>query len=503
MASTKEIHYIGPEPLTLEAMKVVFFSRKKLALSDESRRRITECRQFLESITAQSQKTVYGINTGFGSLYSVSIEGQDLSRLQENLVRSHACGTGPSLDPELVRLMLFLKVQSLAYGHSGVRLELVEQLIAYYNQGLLPRVYEQGSLGASGDLAPLAHLSLALLGEGEVWYQERWQPSAEALQQAGLTPLRLEAKEGLALLNGTQFMLAHGLWGYFKGQQLQYQADLAAALSLEAYDGRLEPFDERLHKVRPQPGQKKVAARIRTFLEGSELIHRPKEHVQDPYSLRCVPQVHGATLDAMQYVGQVLYQELNGVTDNPTLFPEQGDVLSGGNFHGQPLALALDHLALALAELGSISERRIYLLVSGNRGLPPFLVARPGLHSGLMISQYTAASIVSQNKQLCTPATADSITSSNGQEDHVSMGANAATKLLRVVDNLHTVLAIEYLTASQGLFFREGATSPFLSGLLERFRQDVPFLDSDRVLSHDIQAARRFLRTLQVEPTML
>ncbi|MDR9374816.1 MAG: histidine ammonia-lyase [Schleiferiaceae bacterium] len=503
MASTDTPHYIGPEPLSLEALQALFFNRQKLALSDEARRRIQACRQFLEDLTQQDDKPVYGINTGFGSLYSVSIEGQDLSRLQENLVRSHACGTGASLDPELVRLMLFLKVQSLSYGHSGVRLALVERLIAFYNEGILPRVYEQGSLGASGDLAPLAHLSLALLGEGEVWYQDRWQRADQALTTVGLTPLRLQAKEGLALLNGTQFMLAHGLWGYFKGQQLQYQADLAAALSLEAYDGRPEPFDERLHEVRPQPGQKKVAARIRGFLEGSTLLHRPKEHVQDPYSLRCVPQVHGATLDAMQYVAQVLHQELNGVTDNPTLFPEQGDVLSGGNFHGQPLALALDHLALALAELGSISERRTYLLVSGTRGLPPFLVARPGLHSGLMIPQYTAASVVSQNKQLCTPATADSITSSNGQEDHVSMGANAATKLLRVVDNLHTILAIEYLTASQALFFREGATSPFLTGLLERFRRDVPFLDSDRVLSHDIQAARRFLRTLQVEPTLL
>ena len=503
MASTDSHHYIGPEPLSLEALKTLFFSHQKLALGQEARQRIQACRQYLEKITQQNDKPVYGINTGFGSLYSVSIEGQDLSRLQENLVRSHACGTGASLDPELVRLMLFLKIQSLSYGHSGVRLALVEQLITFYNEGIFPRVYEQGSLGASGDLAPLAHLSLALLGEGEVWYQDRWQSAAQALETAGLAPLRLQAKEGLALLNGTQFMLAHGLWGYFKGQQLQYQADLAAALSLEGYDGRPEPFDERLHQVRPQPGQKKVAARIRGFLEGSALLHRPKEHVQDPYSLRCVPQVHGATLDAMQYVAQVLQQELNGVTDNPTLFPAQGDVLSGGNFHGQPLALALDHLALALAELGSISERRTYLLVSGARGLPPFLVARPGLHSGLMIPQYTAASVVSQNKQLCTPATADSISSSNGQEDHVSMGANAATKLLRVVDNLHTILAIEYLTASQALYFREGATSPFLAGLLERFRRDVPFLDSDRVLSRDIQAARRFLRTLQVEPTLL
>lgn len=465
--------------------------------------RIKKGRGYLEQKIAGGGSPIYGINTGFGSLYQISVEGSDLERLQVNLVRSHACGTGASLDPGTVKLMLLFKIVGLSWGHSGVRLDLVERLVAQYNRRWYPRVFDQGSLGASGDLAPLAHLSLPLLGEGELWDGKAFRPSSELLAEADWPALRLKSKEGLALLNGTQFMSALGAEAYLEIRRMAWQADLIAALSLEAYDGRLEPFNPVLHRLRPHRGQATTAARIRQFVEGSSLMGQPKKHVQDPYSLRCIPQVHGASADALDYIGGTLLTEINSVTDNPTIFPDEDMVLSGGNFHGQPLALALDHLALAAAELANISERRTYLLMGGQRGLPPFLVKNAGLNSGLMIAQYTAASLVSQNKQLASPASVDSIPSSNGQEDHVSMGANAATKVLRIAQNLKTVLAIELLCASQALAFRDEKTSPFLEIILARFRSEVPLIEDDRALHLDIARARDFLNQMEVDPAVL
>lgn len=494
---------IGPEEWSLKKLYEVAGSGCSVGLSERSRAAIEKCRDYLDQKVEREKNPIYGINTGFGSLYNISIEGKDLAALQENLVRSHACGTGNTVPPELVKLMLLLKARSLSYGHSGITTQVVERLLHFYNHDILPKVYEQGSLGASGDLAPLAHLCLPLLGDGEIYLEGKSRPAAEVLKQAELEPLKLRSKEGLALLNGTQFMSSYGCSILFKLLKLSYLADLIASASLEAYDGRPEPFDELIHRVRPHQGQLSTAQRVREFLEGSVLTARPKEHVQDPYSFRCIPQVHGATKDAISYAARVFTTEINSVTDNPTIFPDEDKIISGGNFHGQTLAIALDTLAIAAAELANISERRTYLLVSGQRGLPPFLVAIPGLNSGLMIAQYTAASVVSQNKQLCTPASVDSIVSSNGQEDHVSMGANAATKAWQVCENLETVLAIELICASQALHFRDDKTSPFLQSFLEAFRSEVSFIDRDRILSDDIRKAKEFIAGLEVDAELM
>ncbi len=494
-----EFFEISDKHLSLSDLFAFFESEKELRISEESKRRIQICRDYLDQKIETETDPIYGINTGFGSLYNISIEGKDLNALQVNLVRSHACGTGREVPPELVRLMLFLKARSLSYGHSGVETETVQRLLDFYNQGIFPVVYEQGSLGASGDLAPLAHLSLPLIGEGEVFYNDEKIPAQAALEKADLQPLKLRSKEGIALLNGTQFMLSYGCFSLYKSLKLSYLCDLISAISLDAFDGRPEPFDDLIHKVRPHSGQRKTAERMREFWEGSEMISRSKEHVQDPYSFRCIPQVHGASKDVFEYCEKVFTTEMNAVTDNPNIFPDADKIISGGNFHGQTLAIALDTLAIAAAELASISERRTYLLVSGQRGLPPFLVAKPGLNSGLMIAQYTAAGIVSQNKQLCTPASVDSIISSNGQEDHVSMGANAATKCWQVVDNLETVLAIELICAAQAGHFRAEKTSEFLQSFLNAFREEVPFIEKDRILSVDIQNAKNFLNQMEVD----
>ena len=453
------------------------------------------CREYLDRKIKDSEQPVYGITTGFGSLCDISVGGDELSQLQRNLVMSHSCGTGEQVPSEIVRLMLLLKIRSLSYGYSGVRLETVERLIDFYNNGILPVVYRQGSLGASGDLAPLAHLSLPLLGLGEVEHDGRRRPSAEVLEEFGWKPLELQSKEGLALLNGTQFMSAYGVQAVIDARRLSDWADRIGALSLDAFDGRIEPFYDEVHVIRAHPGQLATARAVRSLLEGSELIRRPKKHVQDPYSFRCMPQVHGATKDTIDYVAGVLETEINSPTDNPTIFPDEDMIISAGNFHGQPIALAMDFLAIALAELGSISERRIYKLISGSRGLPHFLVANPGLNSGFMIPQYTAASIVSQSKGLCMPASVDSIPSSQGQEDHVSMGANAATKLRRVVLNTERVLAIELFNAAQALEFRRPArTSPALENLVADYRRRVPFIDNDTVMYPYIEASVQFLR---------
>ena len=464
-------HYISTDVLTLETLQEIISEHKTLALSEEAKINIQQCRDYLDRKMASNETPIYGINTGFGSLCNVKISNEHLSQLQENLVKSHACGTGEEVPQEIVKLMLLLKIQSLSYGHSGVQLQTVERLVDFYNHDILPVIYTQGSLGASGDLAPLAHLSLPLLGEGEVYCDGFRQPAKKVLEKMGWQPIVLQSKEGLALLNGTQFMSAYGCFILLKAMKYSYLADVIAAVSLEGFDGRIEPFNELIHYVRPHKGQIVTANRMTELLEGSQLISRHKEHVQDPYSFRCIPQVHGASKDTIEYVKKVFKTEINSVTDNPNIFKNEDLIISGGNFHGQPLAMALDFLSIGLSELGSISERRTYQLISGLRGLPAFLVDNPGLNSGFMIPQYTAASIASQNKQLATPASVDSIVSSNGQEDHVSMGANAATQCYQVVNNLEKVLAIELLTAAQALDFRRPMKS---SGSIEKLVKQVP-----------------------------
>nr|HQU76572.1 histidine ammonia-lyase [Chitinophagales bacterium] len=419
---------------------------------------------------------------------------------QRNLILSHACGTGPELEAETIRYLLFLKIQSLSYGYSGVAVETVQRLIDMYNADVLPVIFEQGSLGASGDLCPLAHMSLPLIGEGEVRYKGIRRDAAGVLDELGWKPLQLRSKEGLALLNGTQFMNAHAVRCIAAAERLLQLADLTGALSFDAWDCKTEPFDERIHRIRNQAGQQQAAANLRSILQGSEISTRPKVQVQDPYSFRCMPQVHGASRDAVAYCRDIVSREANGVTDNPNIFADGDAILSGGNFHGQPLALSLDFLAMAVSELASISERRVYRLLSGSRDLPEFLVEGSGLHSGLMIPQYTAASLVSQNKQLCTPASVDSIPSCNEQEDHVSMGANAATKCLRVIQNTTRVLAIEWLTAAQALEFRRPLkTSPVLEGLMATYRQQVSFNQADRFLHPDIMQTVSFLDSIELQ----
>jgi histidine ammonia-lyase len=494
------IHYISSEILSLEKLNEIISFNKSIALSDESKVNIQKCRDYLDTKMKSNDKPIYGINTGFGSLCNIKIDDENLSKLQENLVKSHACGTGEEIPNEIVKLMLLLKIQSLSYGYSGVQLQTVNRLIDFYNNDILPIIYTQGSLGASGDLAPLAHLSLPLLGEGEVWFQGKKAHSGEVLKQFNWKPIVLQSKEGLALLNGTQFMSAYGAHILIKSLKFSYLADLISTVSLEAFDGRQEPFNELIHFIRPHKGQIITAKRINEFLEDSQIIKQPKVHVQDPYSFRCIPQVHGASKDAIDYVKKVFKTEINSVTDNPNIFIESDQIISGGNFHGQPLALALDFMAIALAELGSISERRTYQLISGLRGLPAFLIDNPGLNSGLMIPQYTAASIASQNKQLATPASVDSIVSSNGQEDHVSMGANAATKCLRVLDNLERILAIELMNASQGIEYRRPLqSSDFIEMFLKSYRQEVPLIKEDRILHYDIEKSVAFLNSFMIE----
>ncbi|MCE1201017.1 MAG: histidine ammonia-lyase [Bacteroidia bacterium] len=494
------VHYISSEKLTFSTIFDIIRHKHKLSLSPDARNRIQQCRDYLDRRMEQQDEPIYGINTGFGSLCDTKISKQDLGTLQKNLVMSHACGTGEEVPAEVVRLMLLLKIQSLAYGHSGVQVQTVERLIELYNREVYPVVYQMGSLGASGDLAPLAHLCLPLLGLGEVRVNGAVMAASEFNRMLAWKPVELQSKEGLALLNGTQFMSAYGVMSLIRLFRLSILADLIGAISLDAFDGRPEPFYEAVHLIRPHRGQIETARRVRHILEGSELINRPKNHVQDPYSFRCIPQVHGASVDAMNYVAQIFSQEINSVTDNPTIFPEADLVLSAGNFHGQPLALALDHLAIAAAEWGNISERRTYQLLNGKRGLPSFLVANPGLNSGFMIPHYTAAGIVSQNKQLCTPASVDSIESSQGQEDHVSMGANAATKVWRVVQNLEQILAIELFTAAQALEFRRPLkSSPIIEHFVAQYRREVPFVTEDTTMYVHMHKSASFLRQVQLE----
>jgi len=493
-----DYHVISSEPLSFQIIAQIINNHQKLKLSESAIELIQHCRTYLDKKMGNRRAPVYGVTTGFGSLCTITIPESDLSQLQQNLVMSHACGFGNEVDPVIVRLMLLLKIHALSLGKSGVQVQTVQRLVDFFNYNITPVVYEQGSLGASGDLAPLAHLVLPLLGMGEVWSGGVKKPASEVLKDNGWSPLVLQSKEGLALLNGTQFMSAHGIFVILKAMKLSKWADTIAALSLDAYDGKLDPFYAQLHTIRPHKGQIETASNIRFILDGSELINQPNKKIQDPYSFRCTPQVHGAVKDTFNYVASVVLTELNSVTDNPTIFPEEDMVLSGGNFHGEPLAMAFDFMAIALAELGGISERRVYRLIDGERNLPTFLVANPGLNSGFMIPQYTAASIVSQNKQLATPCSVDSISSSNEQEDHVSMGANAATRLLRMTDNLERILAIEFFTAAQAIDFRRPLkTSPFLEKILTAYRKNVPFIEEDTVMYTEMQKTVQFILEYQ------
>ena len=491
-------HIISKEHLSLKRLKEILENHERLELGEGSRLAIEKCRSYLDSKMEDLSRPVYGITTGFGSLYNVTIPSDQLSQLQYNLVVSHACGTGETVRPEIVRLMLLLKAQSLSYGHSGAQVITVQRLLDMFNNDILPVVYQQGSLGASGDLAPLAHLSLPLIGLGEVLYKGKVRPSKEVWDEMGWEPITLKSKEGLALLNGTQFMSAHAIWSLIQCHRLSEWADRIAVMSLEAYDGRIEPFLPLTHILRPHRGQIDTASRFIRLLEGSELICRYKEHVQDPYSFRCIPQVHGAVKDNIRYVESVIENEINSATDNPNIFPDEDMIISAGNFHGEPIAIPMDTLAIAMSELANISERRIFRLISGQRGLPKFLVANPGLNSGFMIPQYTAASIVSPNKGLCWPASVDSIPSSQGQEDHVSMGSNSATKLVRVVENCERVLAIELFNAAQALEFRHmesgEKSSPAVEAIFDEYRKVVPFIDNDVYMHPLIQKSIEFIR---------
>lgn len=494
------IHYISSDIFSIELLNEILSQNQKIALSEEARVNIEKCRNYLDKKMEANSAPIYGINTGFGSLCNVKISNENLSKLQENLMKSHACGTGEEVPHEIVKIMLLLKIKSLSYGHSGVQLQTVERLIDFYNNAIFPIVYTQGSLGASGDLSPLAHLCLPLIGEGEVYVDGFRQPASKVLEKHNWKPIVLQSKEGLALLNGTQFMSAYGCYILLKAMKYSYLADVIGAISLEGFDGRIEPFNDLIHMVRPHKGQIVTAQRFQDLLDGSEIIQQEKLHVQDPYSFRCIPQVHGASKDTIDYVKKVFKTEINSVTDNPNIFVEEDTIISGGNFHGQPLALTLDFLGLALAELGSISERRTYQLISGLRNLPAFLVSDPGLNSGFMIPQYTAASIVSQNKQLATPASIDSIVSSNGQEDHVSMGANAATKCLKIMENLERILAIELMNASQAISFRRPLqSSDFIEMFLKSYREEVPLVNEDRILHYDIEKSVAFLNSFQID----
>ena len=496
----KNVYYIGSGELTFEIVETIINKNLKLELAPEAKIRIQKCRDYLDKKISEQKTPMYGITTGFGSLCNKNISPDELSQLQENLVKSHACSVGEEVPPVIVKLMMLLKAHALSLGYSGVQVITVQRIIDFFNNDVMPIVCDRGSLGASGDLAPLANLFLPLIGAGDVYYQGKKREAISVLDEFGWEPVRLMSKEGLALLNGTQFMSANGVYAILKANKYSKMADWIAAISLEAFDGLLDPFMDCLHQMRPHPGQIETGNNFRRLLEGSELIVGEKEHIQDPYSFRCIPQVHGATKDAIRYVTSVLLTEINSVTDNPTIFPDDDKIISGGNFHGQPLAISYDFLAIALAELGNISERRVSQLIMGLRGLPEFLVANPGVNSGFMIPQYASASMVSQNKMYCYAASSDSIVSSNGQEDHVSMGANAATKLFRIMDNLSHILAIELMNAAQGIEFRRPAkSSPILENFLKSYRKEVSFVKDDIVMYKEIHKTVAFLNRSSFE----
>jgi histidine ammonia-lyase len=487
------------EPIRLDWLDTAYEHPLRVEIDDRVWQRVDASRAAVETIV-QRGEIVYGVNTGFGTLCRQRIDGSQLGELQENLILSHAVGVGPPAPPAIVRWMMLFKIQALGYGLSGVTRCPVEALRRMLSADVLPEVPTQGSLGASGDLAPLAAMVLPLLGRGFVQRGTERVPLTEGLALAGVEPIRLEAKEGLALINGTQFMSAYGAALVVRARRLLKHADIIAAASLDGAFGSFHPFEDRLHRVRPHPGAIDTALNIRKVVQGSRMneAHQGCDRVQDPYSLRCVPQVHGASRDAVRHVERVVETEINSVTDNPVIF-DADNVISGGNFHGQPLALALDYLAVAMAELANISERRIYLLLSGITGLPSLLMQDTGLNSGFMLPQYTAAALVSENKILASPASVDSIPTSLGQEDHVSMGATAAVKAWRVLDNVETVLAVEQMCAAQALDFRAPlASGAGVQAALAEIRRDISFADHDRLFGDDIQTSLALLRSQRI-----
>jgi histidine ammonia-lyase len=490
---------LDEQQLTFEEIQNYLQFKQFVSITFRAHAKIEHCRNYLDQKIADTDTPFYGINTGFGFLQNVIIADDQLEKLQNNLLMSHACGMGNEVPQEIVKLMMMLKIKSLSYGYSAVQVDTVKRLMDMHNAEVLPVIYEQGSLGASGDLAPLSHLSLPLIGMGEVNFKGIKNRSQDVLKQLSWDVIHLKSKEGLALINGTQFMSAYGLYCLVHAERLLKWADLIAAISFDAFDCIEEPLNEKIHTIRSHAGQVNTAQQLRTILSGSEIGKQKKEQVQDPYSFRCIPQVHGASKDAIAHIKGIFLQEINSVTDNPNVFPDDDLIVSGGNFHGQPLAMALDYFAIAMSEIANISERRTYQLISGQRGLPMFLVKEAGLNSGFMIPQYTAAGIVSENKQLCTPASVDSISSSNNQEDHVSMGANAATKAYRVLQNAEKVLAIELLSAAQALDFRRPLkSSSTIEEVIAAFRKAVSFVDKDRVLHEDMMKAQSFLNTYQL-----
>ena len=477
---------ISQNDLTISDIESILKENLKLKLDQKTEKKVSSNRLYLDQKLENSDVLHYGINTGFGSLCNKVISSGELRKLQVNLVRSHACGLGKEVDNKMVKIMMLLKIQSLSRGYSGITLTTLKRLIYFFNHDIFPIVYEQGSLGASGDLAPLAHMSLALIGEGFVSYNNKLISAEQIHIDLKIDPILLETKEGLALLNGTQFMSAYAVHAALDVSRLFDHSTKISALSLDAYNCQLSPFNPELHALRPYHGQQYISAEILKLLSESDIVKVKDKDVQDPYSFRCIPQVHGASYDVFIDFKQKVEIEINSVTDNPVIIDDKNQIISGGNFHGQPLAYIMDFLTIAIAELGSISERRVYKLISGTRGLPAFLVQNPGLNSGLMIPQYTAASIVSKNKILCQPASVDSIESSNGQEDHVSMGSISAVKLKEVIENVQRILSIELLVASQAFGFRSTRkTSPSLTNLLENFSNEVPFIEEDTVM-HDL-----------------
>ncbi len=497
METTNHHCTIRGEGLTIESLVAVARHGVKVSLAPEAKERVLQSRAAVERIISNKQ-VAYGITTGFGKFSDVLISAEETKQLQKNLIMSHAVGVGDPFPEEVVRAMILLRANALSKGFSGIRIETLEALIALLNAGVHPVIPEKGSLGASGDLAPLSHLVLVLMGMGEAFYQGQRLPGGEALAAAGLTPVELEGKEGLALINGTQAMTAVGALAVYDAVKLAKVADISGALTMEALQGLKAAFDARVHQLRPHCGQQDAAKNIRTLVDGSTLIAGdPAPRVQDAYALRCMAQVHGASRDAIAYVRRVVETELNSVTDNPLIFADAGDVISGGNFHGQPVALAMDFLGIALAELANISERRLERLVNPSlSGLPAFLTTKGGLNSGFMIVQYSAAALVSENKVLAHPASVDSIPSSANQEDHVSMGTIAARKARSILDNVSHVIAMEIMAACQGIDLRGGSqlgqgTEP----AYRLVREQVEPLTDDRVMYGDIQAITALVKS--------
>ncbi|OMP32309.1 histidine ammonia-lyase [Mangrovimonas sp. DI 80] len=485
----------GINKLTVDTVMALAEGTLKGIVTEEAKAKVDACRQKVE-IMANSDKAVYGINTGFGPLCDVQITPEETSKLQENLVITHAVGVGNPIDKELSKIMMICKVQALCQGFSGVRMEVIDRLLYCIENNLLPVVPEQGSVGASGDLAPLSHLFLPLLGEGEFWVGDVIKPAAEVLKAHNLEPIQLQAKEGLGLINGTQFILAHAIKGLKKMAYLLDLADVAGAMSIEGYQGSASPFKEALHTIRPFQGNLKVAERMRRLFKDSQNIksHLDCARVQDPYSMRCIPQVHGASRNAFYHLNELAEIEMNSVTDNPIVLSET-EAISGGNFHGQPLAMALDYASIAASELGNIADRRCYLLLEGKFGLPRLLTESGGLNSGFMIPQYTTAALVTENKSLCFPPSADSVPTSLGQEDHVSMGSISGRKFNQILGNIEKILAIELMYAAQALEFRRPNTfSDIVEENFKLIRSKVAKLEDDRVLKDDIYAIIQFVK---------